>query len=125
MTKIKTIAVIAHDEKKADIVAFANDFKNVLKKFNLYATGTTGKLLSEKVGLNVKRLLSGPIGGDAQIASMVATKKIDAVIFIIDPLTAHPHDTDINTLMRVCNVHNVPIAINIATAIHLLSSKKI
>jgi methylglyoxal synthase len=113
---MKTIALIAHDGKKADILQFANDNKIALSKCRLIATRTTGKLLKEKVGLNVKCYMSGPMGGDAEIAAQVANKKVNAVIFITDPLDAHPHDPDIHGLMRVCNVHNVPLATNIATA---------
>jgi methylglyoxal synthase len=113
---MKTIALIAHDGKKADMLQFVNDNKKILSKFNLIATKTTGKLIKEKVGLKVKCYLSGPYGGDAEIAAQVANKKVHAVIFITDPLDAHPHDPDIHGLLRVCNVHNIPLATNIATA---------
>ncbi|MFA6467333.1 MAG: methylglyoxal synthase [Bacteroidota bacterium] len=122
---MKTIALIAHDGKKADILQFANDNKKALGKCKLIATRTTGKLLKEKVGLKVKCYMSGPLGGDAEIAALVANKKVDAVIFITDPLDAHPHDPDIHGLMRVCNVHNVPLALNIATAQLIVSPKGI
>ncbi|MDD8018702.1 MAG: methylglyoxal synthase [Bacteroidota bacterium] len=120
---MKTIALIAHDGKKADILQFVNDNKAKLSKYKLIATKTTGKLIKEKVGLKVKCYMSGPMGGDAEIAALVANKKVDAVIFITDPLDAHPHDPDIHGLMRVCNVHNVPLASNIATAQLILSSE--
>jgi methylglyoxal synthase len=113
---MKTIALIAHDGKKTDILQFVNNNKQKLSKFKLVATKTTGMLIKEKVGLVVKCYLSGPKGGDAQIASLVAEKKVHAVIFITDPLNAHPHDPDIQGLLRVCNVHNIPLATNIATA---------
>ncbi|MCK9409732.1 MAG: methylglyoxal synthase [Bacteriovoracaceae bacterium] len=122
---MKTIAMIAHDGKKADILQFANDNKKMLSKCNLIATKTTGKLLKEKVGLKVKCFMSGPMGGDAEIAALVANKKVDAVIFITDPLDAHPHDPDINGLLRVCNVHNIPLASNIATAQLIISRKRL
>lgn len=122
---MKTIALIAHDEKKKELIAFAKKYTNELKKFNIVATGTTGKLIEKETGLKIKKFKSGPLGGDAQIASKVACDKVHAVFFIIDPLTAHPHEPDINTLMRVCNVYNVPLALNISTAILLLSSHKI
>jgi methylglyoxal synthase len=112
----KTVAMIAHDNKKATMVGFAHKHKDVLGRYELVATGTTGMLLLEQVGLKVKRVLSGPMGGDAQIAAMVSEGQIEAVFFFIDPLDKHPHDPDINTLLRICNVHNVPLATNPATA---------
>lgn len=120
---IQTIALIAHDGKKADMLAFAIQNKEMLAKFELIATGTTGKLLEDKVGLTVDRYLSGPLGGDVQIASRVVTGEIDAVFFFVDPLDKHPHDPDIQTLLRSCNVHNVPLATNAATATFILSSQ--
>ena len=117
----KTIALIAHDGKKADIVAFATFNREKLQEFDLIATGTTGKLLIEKVGLEVERMLSGPLGGDAQIAARVVQGEVDAVFFFVDPLDKHPHDPDIQTLLRACNVHNVPIATNVATADLIIS----
>ncbi len=116
-----TVALIAHDGKKADMVAFATFNRDKLSHFDLIATGTTGALLMDKVGLDIERMLSGPHGGDAQIASRVAQGEVDAVIFLIDPLDKHPHDPDIQTLLRVCNVHNVPIATNLATADLIIS----
>jgi methylglyoxal synthase len=112
----KKIALIAHDGKKADMVAFATFNRDRLAEFDLVATSTTGSLLVEKVGLRCERVLSGPHGGDAQIAAMVAEGSVRAVIFLVDPLTSHPHDPDIQTVLRVCNVHNVPIATNVAAA---------
>lgn len=119
----KTVALIAHDGKKDDMIAFAKEHKDVLSRYDLIATGTTGRLLQEEVGLNVTRMLSGPIGGDAQIAAQVAEGKIEAVFFFIDPLGKHPHDPDINSLLRICNVHNVPLATNAATAAYVISTK--
>ncbi|MBE9508672.1 MAG: methylglyoxal synthase [Chloroflexi bacterium] len=119
----KTIALIAHDGKKADMVAFATFNRDKLMDFNLVATGTTGRLLAEKVGLDVERLLSGPHGGDAQIAARVAQGEVDAVFFFVDPLDKHPHDPDIQTLLRACNVHNIPIATNVATADLIISDE--
>jgi methylglyoxal synthase len=110
------IALIAHDGRKADMVAFATYNRDRLATFELVATQTTGTLLVDKVGLDCERVLSGPNGGDAQIAAMVAEGGVRAVIFLVDPLTSHPHDPDIQTVMRVCNVHNVPIATNVAAA---------
>lgn len=117
------IALIAHDGRKADMVAFATYNRERLAAFDLVATKTTGTLLIEKVGLDCERVLSGPEGGDAQIAALVAEGRVRAVIFLVDPLTAHPHDPDIQTVMRVCNVHNVPIATNVATADLFLASE--
>lgn len=121
--ELRTIALIAHDGKKADMVAFAIDNRELLSRFDLIATGTTGKMIEEKTGLSVTRYLSGPMGGDAQIAARVVTHDIHAVFFFVDPLDKHPHDPDIQTLMRACNVHNVPLATNTATAAYILSSR--
>jgi methylglyoxal synthase len=116
------LAIIAHDGKKADMVAFATFNRDRLRRCKIYATGTTGRLLSEKVGLSVEHVESGPLGGDIQIASRVVDGHLDAVVFIVDPLDKHPHDPDIQTLLRICNVRNVPLATNIATADILISS---
>jgi methylglyoxal synthase len=120
---MKTIALIAHDGKKADMVAFATFNREKLTAYHLIATETTGKLLRDKVGLEVEILLSGPMGGDAQIAARVAQGKVTGVIFFVDPLNAHPHDPDIQGLLRVCNVHNVPLATNVATADLIVSGQ--
>jgi methylglyoxal synthase len=116
------LAIIAHDGKKADLVAFATFNRDRLQQCELVATGTTGRLLEEKVGLSVKRVESGPLGGDVQIASRIVDGRIDAVVFVVDPLDKHPHDPDIQTLLRICNVRNVPLATNIASADILISS---
>ncbi len=114
---------MAHDGKKADMVAFATFNREKLAQFNLVATGTTGHLLVEKIGLEVECLLSGPLGGDAQIAARVSQGEVDAVFFFVDPLDKHPHDPDIQTLLRACNVHDVPIATNVATADLIISEE--
>ncbi|MEM6528363.1 MAG: methylglyoxal synthase [Chloroflexota bacterium] len=119
----KTLALIAHDGKKAELVAFALQNESVLSNYRIIATGTTGQLLIDKTALDVDRMLSGPIGGDAQIASQVAEKRVAAVFFFVDPLGKHPHDPDIQMLMRICNVHDVPLATNTATATFIISSK--
>lgn len=119
----KTLALIAHDGKKADMVAFALSNKDVLQKYELVATKTTGQLLRDKCGLEVRQMLSGPLGGDAQIAAQVAEGKIEAVFFFVDPLTANPHDPDIQGLLRICNVHNVPLATNAGTAKYIISTQ--
>ena len=122
---MKTIALIAHDGKKADMVAFATFNREKLKNYHLIATSTTGTLLRDKVGLEVEAVLSGPMGGDAQIAARVAQGEVAGVIFFVDPLNAHPHDPDIQGLLRVCNVHNVPLATNVATADLIVSGQAI
>lgn len=112
---MKKIALIAHDGKKAEMVAFVLRHEQYLKMFELYATGTTGSHISD-AGFDVNRLLSGPLGGDAQIATMVASKELDAVFFFRDPLDKHPHEPDVQMLMRLCDVHNVPLVTNPAGA---------
>lgn len=119
----KTLALIAHDGKKADMVAFAMSNKMVLERYKMVATNTTGRDLEEKCGLKVTRLLSGPLGGDAQIAAQVAEGKIAAVFFFVDPLGKHPHDPDIQSLLRICNAHNIPLATNPSTAEYVISGK--
>lgn len=104
------------------MVAFVKDHRERLSAFELVATNTTGKLIEEKSDLPVRRLLSGPYGGDAQIAAMIAEGRISAVFFFLDPLGKHPHDPDIQGLLRICNVHNVPLATNLATAVLLLNA---
>ena len=119
------IAIIAHDNKKADMVAFVmkrlSFFKN--PKIKLFATGTTGKHIEDS-GLEVERLKSGPLGGDAQIASLLVEGNIDVVLFFIDPLYSHPHEVDIHMLMRLCNVYDVPLATNYSTARMIVDSLK-
>ncbi|HQA60296.1 MAG: methylglyoxal synthase [Tepidanaerobacter sp.] len=110
------IALIAHDAKKDQMVDFTIAYEDILKEHTLFATGTTGKRIMDATGLKVKRLQSGPLGGDQQIGAMVAEETMDLVIFLRDPLTAQPHEPDINALLRVCDVHNVPLATNLATA---------
>lgn len=111
------LAVIAHDGKKAEMVSFLNRHIKFLHSANIsiVATGTTGKH-AQNAGLEVERVLSGPLGGDAQIAAQVAEGKIEAVFFFKDPLGTHPHEPDINMVIRICDVHNVPIATNPASA---------
>jgi len=110
------VALIAHDKKKLDLVMFAKEWKEVFNKCSLHATKSTGKLLKEKVGFNITTYESGPIGGDLQIGSLLVTGQIDFVIFLRDPLTAQPHEPDVSAFLRVCDVHNVPLATNLATA---------
>jgi methylglyoxal synthase len=113
---MKTLALIAHDNKKVDLVAWATFNRDTLARFRLVGTGHTARLVAAKVGIDVEELLSGPEGGDAQIAAMAATGGVSAVFFFVDPRSAQPHDPDIRALLRVCNVHDVPLATNLATA---------
>lgn len=115
-SKNPSIALIAHDKKKSDLIAFAQEQQALLSRFDLVATGTTGRLLREQAGLDVTALLSGPLGGDQQIGARVSEGKILVVIFFRDPLTAQPHEPDVSALMRICDVHNVPLATNRAAA---------
>lgn len=118
----RQLALIAHDNKKVDFVAWATFNRETLARFNLIATRHTARLVRDKVGLDVAELLSGPEGGDAQIAALVATGAVDVVFFFVDPLWAQPHDPDIRALLRVCNVHNVPLATNLGTADLIISA---
>lgn len=110
------IALIAHDKKKQEMIDLALEFKEVLGLHELYATGTTGALVIGETGLNITRLKSGPLGGDQQIGSMIASNQLDLVIFLRDPLTAQPHEPDVSALLRLCDVVNIPLATNIASA---------
>lgn len=118
-----TIAIIAHDGKKADMVGFIKDHIELFKSRNiqLVATGTTGSHL-ERAGLEVEKMASGPMGGDAQIASRLVEGKVDMVIFFRDPLGKHPHEVDVNMLMRLCDVYNIPLATNPAAAMHFVKT---
>ena len=120
--KRKTIALIAHDNKKADIVNWALKNKDTLAKYDLCGTGTTARLIGEATDLPVKRYLSGPLGGDQQIGAKVAEKKIDIVIFFWDPLSSQPHDPDVKALLRIAVVYDIPIATNRATADYVIHS---
>ncbi|WP_319420264.1 methylglyoxal synthase [Pleurocapsa sp. FMAR1] len=112
----RTIALIAHDHKKDDIVKFAIRHQPLLARYHLIATETTGKRIEDATNLIIERMASGSVGGDAQIAAKVVAGEIIAVIFLIDPLNAQPHEPDIQTLLRICNVHLVPLATNLGTA---------
>ena len=118
----KRIALIAHDNLKQDMLDWARFNRGTLAKHELSATGTTGKLLVEELGLDVHLFLSGPLGGDQQIGAAIAEGRIDFVIFFWDPLEPHPHDVDVKALLRVAVVYNVPLACNRATADYVLSS---
>ncbi|MBX4258906.1 methylglyoxal synthase [Clostridium estertheticum] len=118
------IALVAHDKKKEDIIDFSKRYKDILAKHELYGTGTTGKLINEEVGLPVTRFLSGPLGGDQQIGAKLAQGEMDMIIFLRDPLTPQPHEPDISALLRLCDVHCIPLATNLGTAEILMRSLK-
>lgn len=110
------IALVAHDKKKNQLVDFSIAYESILQKHTLFATGTTGMRIMEATSLSISRFLSGPLGGDQQIGAKIATDDMDMIIFFRDPLTAQPHEPDILALMRLCDVHSIPLATNIGTA---------
>jgi methylglyoxal synthase len=117
MPKPLRLALIAHDEKKADMVAFAEKHAEFLSRCDIVATGTTGQRIFEACpGLEIRRLKSGPLGGDQQIGALIAEGKVDALIFFVDPLTPLPHDVDVKALMRLAIVYDIEMALNRATA---------
>lgn len=120
--KTKRIVLIAHDNKKEDLVEWVQLHKDILSKHHLYATGTTGKIVHEKTDLPVHRFLSGPLGGDQQIGAKIVDGEIDVVIFFWDPLTAQPHDPDVKALLRIAVLYNIPIANNRRSADYMISS---
>ena len=122
MHRRKRIALIAHDNRKNDLLEWARYNHGTLGRHELFATGTTGKLLESELGLEVNLYLSGPLGGDQQVGAGIAEGRIDFVIFFWDPLEPHPHDVDVKALLRIAVVYNVPIACNRATADFMLSS---
>ena len=111
-----TLALIAHDAKKDRLMDLVRAHRDVLAGFDLVATGTTGHLIARGLGLSVQRMHSGPEGGDLQIGARIVEGSIDAVVFLRDPLTAHPHEPDIQALLKICDVHEVPVATNRASA---------
>lgn len=115
-----TLALIAHDGKKDDLLRFAKEHLQLLGRLDLVATATTGSLLASQLDLQIRRVASGPQGGDLEIGAMIVHGDVDAVLFFRDPLTAHPHEPDIQAVMKVCDVHDVPIATNRASAEILL-----
>jgi methylglyoxal synthase len=113
---MKTMALIAHDGKKSALIEWAIRHKEFLYDKSLVATGTTGTRLEKEVGLNVRKMKSGPLGGDLQIGGLICEEQIEAVVFLRDPLTPHPHEPDISALMKVCDTYNIPLATNVASA---------
>lgn len=119
----KTIALVAHDHKKDELLDWVKRHKDILIHHNLIATGTTGKLISESLNVDVARVLSGPLGGDQQLGAMIAEEKINMVIFFWDPMESQPHDSDVKAFLRLCVVWNIPTASNSASADFLITCK--
>ena len=118
------IALIAHDKKKGEIIELAKAYRDVLAKYDLYATGTTGTMIMGETGLKINRMKSGPLGGDQQIGAMLAGGELQLIIFLRDPLTAQPHEPDVSALLRLCDVQKIPLATNESSAIIMLEALK-
>ena len=118
------IALIAHDKKKPEIVEISKQYKDILAKHQLFATGTTGTMIMGETKLDIERLKSGPLGGDQQIGAMLANGELDLIIFLRDPLTAQPHEPDVSALLRLCDVQKIPLATNKISAIIMLEALK-
>lgn len=132
MKNRKKIALVAHDNRKADLIEWVSYNRDILLKYKLVCTGTTGKLVEEALindeiieshELNIKKLKSGPLGGDQQLGALIADGKIDILIFFWDPMSSQPHDVDVKALLRICVLYNVPTAMNRSTADFMISSK--
>jgi len=121
MSKL-TVALVAHDHKKPELLAWVHNHIEIMKQCDLVATGTTGGLISDETGLEVKRFKSGPLGGDQQIGALIAENRLDALFFFWDPLNAAPHDPDVRALLPLCSVWNVPVACTPATADLMVTS---
>jgi methylglyoxal synthase len=121
-TRSAVVALVAHDEKKDDLLRLARRYRSTLERLQLLATSHTGTLVAEELDLPVEIMQSGPQGGDVQIGARIVTGEVDAVVFLRDPLTAHPHEPDIQALLKICDVHGVPVATNLASAEILLRS---
>jgi len=119
----KRIALIAHDKKKDALTQWAEDNKEVLAKHKLYGTGTTGKIIEERIGVPIEKLFSGPLGGDQQVGALIANNEIDFLIFFWDPLEAQPHDSDVKALLRLAVAWNILIANNRTTADFIVASE--
>jgi len=122
LINMKNIALVAHDNKKNDMVEWCDFNQGTLSKFCLYATGTTGKRIMEKTSLNICLLKSGPYGGDMELGSMISNGKLDCLIFFWDPLESQPHDVDVKAVLRIAVLYNIPTACNRATADMIISS---
>ncbi|MDZ7694853.1 MAG: methylglyoxal synthase [Balneolaceae bacterium] len=123
MTEKKKVGLVAHDFRKKDLIDWADYNREILKKHELYGTGTTGGLISEELDLPVNRFKSGPLGGDLQIGAAISDADLDILIFFWDPLQAQPHDVDVKALLRISVLYNIPLACNRSSADFLISSK--